>query len=277
MIIHPKFSNLLLFRNLEKFPEITHFSTTRKGGVCKGAYRSFNLGNYSDDDPTKIYENRSALARNFYLRHEDLITPHQVHGSEVFVVDANYLQLEKGEMLNTIYGYDASVTNERGVFLCVTTADCVPILLYDTQNQAIGSVHAGWRGTVGRIVEKTITRMQSLYGTDPRNIVAAIGPAICMKHYEVGKEVEEAFLNNGFSLSAANSFRHPKTKKMHINLKEINRQELLRLGVAKENVEKTRYCTFSNDRLFFSARRQSVHSGRMLTAIMLKNDISDFE
>lgn len=277
MITHPKFNNLLIFKNLEKFPEIAHFSTTRKGGVCEGNYKSFNLGNYSDDDPTKIYENRTSLARRFFLKHKDLITPHQVHGSEVFVVDSDFLKLEEGERLEKLYGYDASITNERGLFLCVTTADCVPILLYDAKQQAIAAIHAGWRGTSERIVEKTIIKMQSLYNTKPENIVAAIGPSISLKHYEVGKDVEKEFINRGFSFNTRNSFRHPITKKLHIDLKEINRQELLRLGVLKNNIEKTRYCTFSNGRLFFSARRQSVHSGRMLTGIMLKNNVSDFQ
>ncbi len=277
MITHPKFNNLLLFKNLEQYPEIAHFSTTRKGGVCKGEYSSFNLGNYSDDDPTKIYENRATLARYFFLKHEDLITPHQVHGSEVFVVDTDFLQLDKGEKIDKIYGYDASITNERGVFLCVTTADCVPILLYDKQEQAIAAIHAGWRGTSERIVEKTILKMHSLYNTNPENIVAAIGPSISLKHYEIGKDVEKEFISRGFLLNARNSFRNPSTKKLHIDLKEINRQELLRLGVPQKSIEKTRYCTFSNDKLFFSARRQSIHSGRMLTGIMLKNNVSDFQ
>lgn len=273
MITHPKFNNLLLFKNLEKFSEISHFSTTRKGGVCEGEYKSFNLGNYSDDDPIKIYENRTALARLFFLQHKDLVTPHQVHGSEIFVVDNDFLQLEKGEILDRIYGYDAAITNERGVFLCVTTADCVPILLYDSQQQAIAAIHAGWRGTSERIVEKTILKMQSLYNTKPENIVAAIGPSISLKHYEVGSDVENEFLNKGFSFNARNSFRKQVTNKLHIDLKEINRQELLRLGLLQNNIEKTRFCTFSNKKLFFSARRQSVHSGRMLTGIMLKNNI----
>lgn len=277
MITHPKYNNLLLFKNLEKFSEIAHFSTTRKGGVCEGEYKSFNLGNYSDDDPIKIYENRTALARKFFLQHKDLITPHQVHGSEIFVVDSDFLQLEKGERLEKIYGYDASITNERGFFICVTTADCVPILLYDTKQQAIAAIHAGWRGTSERIVEKTILKMQTQYNTKPENIVAAIGPSINIKHYEVGNDVEYKLLNNGFSLVARNSYRHGTTKKLHIDLKEINRQELLRLGVPLGNIEKARYCTFSNENLFFSARRQSVHSGRMLTGIMLKDNVSDFQ
>ncbi len=267
---HPEHKNLLQFNIFDRYRQIEHFSSTRSGGVSKGEFRSLNLGNYSDDDPLKIYENRSILAQKFYLESEDFVTPHQTHGSEIIVIDKEFIRLQNSEKVEKLYGIDASVTQEHGFFLCVTTADCVPILLFDKRKQIIAAIHAGWRGTANRIVEKTILKMQDLYRSDARDIIAAIGPAIGVQHYEVGKLVEEEFQKNGYKLDAFVSFRNKSSKKLHIDLKEINQQELIRLGVPKLQIEKTRYCTYKNSRLFFSARRQSVHSGRMLTGIMLK-------
>ena len=270
MRFHPQHKNLLQFKIFDRFPEIDHFSTTRSGGVSSGEFRSLNLGNFSDDSPVNIFENRSLLAQKFFLTPEDLITPHQTHGSEVLLIDQQFLNLSKSEIIEKLYGIDATITQETDIFLCVATADCVPILLYDPQTQAMAAIHAGWRGTVGRIVEKTIDKMNQHFGTKPADIIAAIGPAIGIDNYEVGKEVEEMFKENGFKLTKPFALRNRKTKKIHLDVKEINRQELLRLGVPKQQIEKTKYDTYKNKQLFFSARRQTVHSGRMLSGIMLK-------
>ncbi len=270
MIRHPNYSTLLFFKIFADEPRLLHFSTTRVGGVSRGEFRSLNLGNYSDDNPLNIFENRSIVARKFYKEADDLITPHQTHGNNVLLIDKKFLNLSNTDKIEKLYGFDASITRESNYFLCVTTADCVPILLFDKKNEAIGAIHAGWRGTTGRIVEKTISEMLKNFGTQPSDILAAIGPAISVGNYEVGEEVEKEFRLNGFKLNKSNSFRHHLSQKLHIDLKEINRQELLRMGVPKNQIEKTRYCTYSNTRLFFSARRQSIHSGRMLTGIMLR-------
>lgn len=270
MRFHPQHKNLLQFKIFDRFKEIDHFSTTRSGGVSTGEFKSLNLGNFSDDSSLNIYENRYRLAQKFFLSPDDLITPHQTHGTGVLLVDDQLLNLSKAEMIDKLYGIDATITRKKGIYLCVTTADCVPILLYDPKYSATAAIHAGWRGTVGRIVEKTIAKMTELFGTNPADLIAAIGPAIGIDNYEVGKDVEDMFKENGFKLSYPLSFRNQKTKKIHLNVKEINRQELIRLGVPAHQIEKTKYDTYKNERLFFSARRQTVHSGRMLTGIMLK-------
>ncbi|HHT29442.1 MULTISPECIES: peptidoglycan editing factor PgeF [Petrimonas] len=270
MFRDPNYSNLLFFRILADEQRVLHFSTTRTGGVSRGNFRSLNLGNYSDDDPLNIFENRSIVARKFYKEANDLITPHQTHGNRVLLIDAAFLDLPNAEKLERLYGYDASITREKGFFLCVTTADCVPLLLFDRKNEAIAAIHAGWRGTAGRIVERTIAEMKRNFGTEASDLLAAIGPAISINKFEVGMEVEAAFRENGFELTSSVAYRHNISGKLHLDLKEINRQELIRLGVPRQQIEKTRYCTCTNSRLFFSARRQSQHSGRMLTGIMLR-------
>lgn len=270
MTPHAIYPNLLQFERLASESDIVHFSTTRSGGVSTGRFESFNLGNYSDDSPLNIFENRMRLARMFHKTHEEFIVPHQRHGAKVAVIDESFLALDKSAQTEALYGVDATITKLHELFLCSTTADCVPIILFDKYTMAIAAIHAGWRGTVQRIVEKTIHSMTRCYGTSPRDLIAGIGPAISMKHYEVGNDVEHAFTENGFDISTS-SARSEKSGKLHINLKEINRQEMLRLGVLSENIETSGLCTFENPDLFFSARGQGVHSGRMLTGIMLSN------
>ncbi len=262
---------MLLFDLLNQEEGIVHFSTTRVGGVSRGPFASLNTGNFSDDSPLNIHENRQRIARMLYTPVENFIIPHQTHGNRVLTVDADFLCLHQTEAVEALYGMDAVVTNQPWVFLCVTTADCVPILLYDKGRGAIAAIHAGWKGTLGRIVENTLREMERNYGTSARDLIVGMGPAISQQHYEVGDELVEAFQEAGFDLSErAVSYREPSSGKWHIDLTEINRRELIRLGVPESQVEISGLCTFEREELFFSARRQTIHSGRMLTGIKLE-------
>ncbi|MDR0422667.1 MAG: peptidoglycan editing factor PgeF [Proteiniphilum sp.] len=268
---HPLYDNLLLFDLLDREENILHFTTTRTGGVSVGAYSSFNMGNFSDDSPLHIRENREILARMFYMEASRFIVPHQTHGTRVLTVDGNFLRLDRATAIETLYGVDATVTGEENIFLCITTADCVPVILLDRRNRAIAAIHAGWRGTAGRITEKTVREMHRQFGSSPGDMIAGIGPAVGASRYEVGTEVANLFHEQGFDLSDATLFpESERNAKYRVDLKEINRRELIRLGVPENRIEKSDLCTFDRDDLFFSARRQTVHSGRMLTGIMIK-------
>lgn len=269
MIKDSDYENLLFFEKLKQINSISHFSTTKNGGVSSGEFSSLNLGNYSDDSSINIFENRNIVARKFHIEEKHLITPHQTHGCEVINIDKKFLNLPKSEQVDKLYGVDASITKEKGIFICVTTADCVPILLYDPITNSIGGIHAGWKGTSGRIARNTINAMIESFGASPNDLIACIGPSISIDNYEVGQEVEDIFIENGFVLDGSNSYRNAESGKIHLDLKEINRQELVSLGLNPANIEKSDLCTYHNKDLFFSARRQSIHSGRMLTAIML--------
>ena len=265
---HPEHNNLLQFDILTKQPTIAHFCTTRKGGVSVGAFSSLNLGNYSDDDPLDIYENREILARMWYLDISSFVVPHQTHGSKVLVVDEALMSASPSDKIDILYGVDASITHLRNIFLCATTADCVPILLYDKEQQIVAAIHAGWKSIVGGIIENTIAKMSEVYNTHPTHIVAAIGPSISQKNYEVGDELIAEFNKAGFDLSSV-TFINQQTNKWHIDLKHLSRNELVRLGVPPQQIETSTLCTFDEEELFFSARRQSLVSGGMLSGIML--------
>ena len=268
---HPQYNNLLQFDQLSQINDIVHFSTTRVGGVSNGTYSSFNMGNFSDDSPLNIHENRKILAQMFYMKMSDFIIPHQTHGTRVLKIDEEFLKLDHTTSIEIMYGVDSIITDIRDKFLCVTTADCVPIIIFDKKTKAIAAIHAGWKGTSGKIVDKTISAMQKEYNSTPQDMFVGIGPAISQQNYEVGNEVIQEMSDNGIDLSHSNvCTEKDSTSKYHINLKEINRRELISLGVPEANIETSQLCTFEKQELFFSARRQTVHSGRMLTGIMLK-------
>lgn len=268
---HPQYNNLLQFNQLSRINEIVHFSTTRSGGVSNGTYSSFNMGNFSDDSPLNIHENRKILAQMLYMNIIDFIIPHQTHGTRVLKIDDEFLKLNHTSSIEIMYGVDSTITNKRDKFLCVTTADCVPILIYDSKSKAIAAIHAGWKGTVGKIVNNTISAMQNEYYSSTQDMFVGIGPAISQQNYEVGDEVIMDMLYNGIDLSDEDVCTQKiNSSKFLINLKEINRRELINLGVPEANIETSSLCTFEKQELFFSARRQTVHSGRMLTGIMLK-------
>lgn len=268
MKVHPDNPNLLQFSNLNNEESVEHFCTTREGGVSKGEFSSFNLGNFSDDDPMDIYENRQILARMWYMEDKDFIVPHQTHGTEVLLIDDEFQQLDSSSKINALYGIDATITNMKNIFLCVTSADCVPILIYDKKKELIAAVHAGWRGLVQGILENTIDKMKSIFQADSSDFIVTIGPSISLKNYEVGEDVVSKLLMMNIDFTHS-SLLNTKTNKRHIDLNQITHDKLVKLGVPSHQIEKTDLCTYDNDELFFSARRQSTHCGRMLSGIKL--------
>lgn len=268
MKMYPGNYSLLQFDSLSQYKSIQHFCTTRKGGVSRGAFSSFNLGNFSDDSPMDIYENREILSRMWYMEIEDFIIPHQTHSNNVFVIDEEFMHLSQSDKIEVLYGVDATITHIEDIFLCATTADCAPILLYDKSKQIIAAIHAGWKGIVGGIIENTISRMRLTYHSNPKDIVATIGPSISQENYEVGEDLINEFENAGFDLTSS-SIINPAANKYHIDLTAIIKDELVRLGVSSEQIETTSLCTYQCSDLFFSARRQSINCGRMLSGIKL--------
>ena len=168
-------------------------------------------------------------------------------------------------MLEELQDVDAVVTHLKDFCLCVSTADCVPILLYDRVKEVIAAIHAGWRGTVGRIVEKTLDVMKSQYGTEGEDVMACIGPSISLESFEVGDEVYAAFEEAGFDMSRIAR----KYEKWHLDLWEANRLQLLAHGVLPEHIEVAGICTYQNHEDFFSARRLGIKSGRILSGIQI--------
>ena len=247
-----KNSHLLNYKIFQPYKEIIAFTTTKQ---------TFGIKNirFTGDSAETIEYNIQQLASKLEIHSNQLIFPRQTHTNCV----AEILAIPEIEIKET----DALLSNQPGICLCVQTADCVPILLFDPIKKVIAAVHAGWRGTVTRIVERTIKKMIQQYNSSPENILAVIGPSIGPEIYEVGDEVVKAAKKSipNYEITLhKNSYG-----KFHFNLWEANNQILLENGVRTENIEILGECSFQNSRKYFSARKQGIETGRMVSGIML--------
>lgn len=252
--------------------EVMAFSTLRQGGTSEGNYAEFNINRYCGDDPTHIRENRQALCRYLGIAENRLVMPHQVHGTTIRTVHSDFVNLPAEQQEALMEGVDAIMTNERGLCIGVSTADCIPILLYDAAHRAIAVVHAGWRGTVQRIAQLTVRQMASTFDTRPSALQAVIGPGISLEAFEVGDEVYEEFAAAQFNMNTL-AQRFPtngNTEKWHIDLWTCNRDQLTSEGVPTENIQVAGVCTYLHSHQFFSARRLGIHSGRIFSGILLR-------
>lgn len=247
-------------------PQVTAFSTTRHGGYSHGAYGEFNINRYCGDDEQCIEQNLTALGEILQIGKTEIIMPHQTHGNEIRQIGPDFLTLPSTIKAMLLEGVDALTTDVKGICIGVSTADCIPIILYDPEHNAAAAVHAGWRGTVKRIAMKAVDSMRLSYGSRPASLMAVIGPGISLDAFEVGDEVYDEFASAGFDMQAICL----RKNKWHINLKECNRLQLESIGLSASNITVSPVCTFSNAGDYFSARRLGTMSGRIFTGIMLE-------
>lgn len=220
-----------------------------------------------------------------------LIYPHQTHTDRCVAITPQLLALPEEQIKAELEGVDAIIYSEPvgeacssptveagwGLALGISTADCIPVLIYDPQHRCAAAIHAGWKGTVQRIVEKTLRMMQERYATDPSQCTAAIGPGISTESFEVGWEVVERFRNEGFALDDEVLRQYPPSAAYqgdglapHLDLKAINRRQLLSMGIPTANITVSPIDTFTDTR-FFSARREQrggIKCGRILTGFL---------
>lgn len=237
---------------------VTAFSTTRQGGCSTGNYAAFNINGYCGDDKVHIAANKVALCGLLGIDSNRLVMPHQVHDCVVRRID--------GPQQGVIEGVDAVMTDVPQLCIGVSTADCIPVLLYDSTHRAVSAVHAGWRGTVLRIVQKAVEAMCHAYGTAPADLQAVIGPGISLDSFEVGDEVYDQFLSAGFDMQPISR----REAKWHIDLPMCNRLQLMEAGVPADHIQMTNICTYQQYDRYFSARRLGIQSGRIYTGILIK-------
>ena len=251
-------------------PNVVAFSTERciDDGFDQ-PYAGFNASFYCGDDAEHTATCFDRLCKFLGTVPARVVMPHQIHGTRIAEVTEDTLchpelQLE---------GVDGLITHLPETCLCISTADCVPLLLYDKRTQAVAAVHAGWRGTVNRIGVKALAAMHDAYGTLPADVTAIIGPSIGPDAFEVGDEVYDLFQQAGFPMAQI-AFRqlreredHPAAR-WHINLWEANTWQLTCAGIPAVGITTTGICTYSHYQRFFSARRLGINSGRILTGIM---------
>ena len=245
------------------------FSTTREGGCSTGAYASLNCTAYTGDNPACVERNQQLLRDMLPYPPQELVIPYQTHGTSCLTIDETYLNASAEQKQKMLQGVDALTTNHADICLCISTADCIPVLIYDQTHHAAAAIHAGWRGTVQRIVSQTLQQMQQRYGTEGKGCIACIGPGILLQAFETGDEVYEAFAAAGFPMSQL-SYRHPSTQKYHLDLPAANLLQLQEFGIPIAQIEQSGICTYTQHDRFFSSRRLGIKSGRILSGIMLR-------
>ncbi len=258
----------LTYYSLKEISFINHAFTTRLGGVSQGEFSSMNMAFNRGDNPQHVAENYKRFCQSAGFDFNSLVASAQDHHTFVRAVTAadRGVGIVKPRDMESV---DALITNERGVTLVTYYADCTPLFFVDTKNRAVGLAHAGWRGTVGRIGEKVVQKMTALYGTNPSDIKAAVGPAISVCCYEVDEPCAAHFL----ALEGLDSskFVFPKENgKFMVDLPETNRQILVAAGVPAENITVSDVCTNCNSDLLWSHRATKGRRGTMSAMMALK-------
>ncbi len=256
-----------------ELPGILHGFSTRLGGVSTGIYESMNLGIRLDDEREHVIENYRRLGESMGFDYRRLSLPDQVHETNILAVteeDAGDGIMNAGAH----HRIDAQITNVRNLPLIAYAADCVPILLADPVAGAVGSVHAGWRGSVSGIAAKTVAAMVSEYGCRPGDIHAVIGPSIGPDSYEVDDPVINAVKECAYigDTEKDRVFRPvPDNEgKYMLDLWSLNEEILIKAGLPRGNIYKTGLCTLKHHDLFFSHRYTQGRRGLNGSVIMLK-------
>lgn len=252
---------LLHFDKLEAAGVVKHCFTTRAGGVSENIFSTMNLSFTRGDDKDSVMENYRRIAYTLGERIESFVCSDQTHTTNVLRVGKE--QCGIGVTREKPYtDVDGLITNEPGVVLATFYADCVPLYFVDTKNKAIGLSHSGWKGTVGRMGQATLQLMTEEFGTNPTDVVAAIGPSICQDCYEVSEDVAEQF---------ADEFRNHQDEilinkgkgKYLLDLWKANEIVLTEAGVKKDNIAVTNICTCCNPALLFSHRASHGKRGNL--------------
>ena len=267
---------------LTKLSWLVHGFSTRPGGVSElDGGKVLNLGFAEWDSRENVLENRRRFQSVFEANDLHLVALKQFHSDVVQMFDAPPSQPCRG---------DASAANRSGLLLGVQTADCVPILLVDTKKRAVAAVHAGWRGTLQRIVVKAIGQMQMQFGTNPGDLLAAIGPAIGGCCYEVGTEVAIQFQSQFAGahewfdefrtgdepnpvqwLNMMPPGHQPPPKNVLLDLRKANRAQLVEAGLRAQNIFVNELCTACRRDLFFSYRKEGAITGRLMSVVGIRN------
>ena len=288
---------LLTAKLFDSVPWLVHGFSTRKAGASRvNGAAALNLGFTKWDSREIVEGNRSAFVRAIMASSpgsamaknanaHPLVTLRQIHSDFVHVFSAVPAKLPQA---------DAAISQQPGLLLAVQTADCIPILLADVRRRAVAAVHAGWRGTLARIVMKTLGRMRVEFGTKPGDVIAALGPAIGPCCYEVGPEVAQAF--SGQFAQAGEWFEgpfdrlatgeepnplpwltmmppghEPPPERVQLDLRAANRWQLVNAGVRLRNIAVSTLCTGCRTNLFFSYRKEGADSGRMMSVIGMRS------
>ncbi len=248
---------------------VCHGFSTRLGGVSQGDYTSMNLSFTRGDEEEAVRENYRRMAEAIGVSCENMVLSQQTHTTNVRVVT----EADRGKGIMTPLDYkdvDGMVTNVPGICLVTFYADCVPLYFVDTNRKAIGLSHSGWRGTVGKIGKETVRKMTEVYGSDPKDIIAAVGPSICMDCYEVSEDVILKFKENFAEEYWKDLFYKKENDKYQLNLWKANEIVFKEAGILQEHIAVTNVCTHCNSKILYSHRTSGNRRGNLAAFLALK-------
>ena len=261
----------LTYPILDQTGIVKHGFSTRIGGVSEGYLGSMNLSFTRGDKEEAVRENYMRMAKALRVDADSFVFSQQTHTTNVRAVSFQ----DKGRGLLTPLTYqdvDGLITNVPGLTLTTFYADCVPLYFVDPVHKAIGLSHSGWRGTVGRMGAVTLQRMQEEYGTDPANVIAAIGPSICQDCYEVSEDVIQEFQNTFEPKFHKQLFYRKENGKYQLNLWAANEIVLTEAGVPREQIAITNVCTCCNGDKLFSHRASQGRRGNLAAFLALMEE-----
>jgi purine-nucleoside/S-methyl-5'-thioadenosine phosphorylase / adenosine deaminase len=253
----------LVCKPLEHAGFVNAFST-RLGGISKLPDNALNLAYFKGDDKQNVAENRRRFLEAIGAEAATVMTARQTHSTDRCLVETN--EQVRGPQPDC----DAMTTKLTGVLLAIQTADCLPVLIADPKSGAMAAIHAGWRGTAGRITERVVADLMLTHGVNPRDCIAALGPSACVGCYEVGEDVIERYQKEfGYWRKLFSNFK--EGSKAHLDVRAANVQQLKFCGFVEEHIHAADYCTMHQSDLFFSYRRegklQADGTGRLLSLI----------
>ena len=257
------------FPAFDELPGIIHGFSSRLGGVSEGCLSSMNLSFSRGDEPERVRENFRRIAESIGFSEKDLVFSMQTHTANVRRVGRE----DCGRGLERPVGYcdvDGLVTNEPGVVLATFYADCVPLFFVDPVHHCIGLSHSGWRGTVGKIGKATVETMAREFGSEPGDLLAAVGPSICQECYEVSEEVIGLFRENFAEEIWPKLFYRKDNGHYQLNLWEANRLIFQEAGILPQHITVTDICTACNPELLFSHRASGGKRGNLAGFLEIK-------
>lgn len=253
----------LSYPMFEKTGIVNHGFSTRLGGVSKGYWASMNVSTTRGDDPADVEENLRRIAKAIGVRRDSLTFTNQTHTTNVAVVKEE----DKGRRFQET---DGMITNVPGICLVTFYADCVPLYFVDPVKKVIGLSHSGWRGTVGKMGKVTVELMQKTYGSDPEDILAAVGPSICQDCYEVSEDVILEFQKSFGEQDWQQIYYKKENGKYQLNLWKANELIFREAGILPEHIAVTNVCTHCNPEILFSHRTTGDKRGNLGAFLALK-------
>lgn len=248
---------------------VRHGFSTRLGGVSKGCFSSMDLSFVRGDEEEAVRENFRRIGASMGVSCEDMVFSQQTHTTNVRVVT----EQDRGMGMTRPLEYsdvDGLVTNVPGLCLVTFYADCVPLYILDPVQKVIGLSHSGWRGTVGKIGKKTVEMMTKEYGSDPKDILVAVGPSICQDCYEVSEDVIQQFRQNFDPIYWDRIFYQKDNGKYQLNLWAANACVFQESGILKEHMAVTNVCTHCNSDVLYSHRTMGNDRGSLAAFLALK-------